>query len=163
MARTSGRSRSRSGRGRRRRGGRATGSAARAGRSQGAALSHASLGARDLAASTRFFDAALSPLGLVRLYASERGAGYGPPGGDAALDVFPIAAAAARSDHPGFHLAFAAPGRAAVDAFHAAAIAAGGTDAGRPGLRPQYHARYYAAFVLDPDGHKIEAVHQRDG
>ena len=56
------------------------------------------------------------------------------------------------------HIAFQAKSRAEVDAFHAAALLAGGTDNGRPGLRPQYHANYYAAFVLDPDGHNIEAV-----
>ena len=57
-----------------------------------------------------------------------------------------------------FHVAFAASNRAEVDAFHGAAIAAGGRDNGAPGLRPQYHPNYYGAFVLDPDGHNIEAV-----
>jgi predicted lactoylglutathione lyase len=61
---------------------------------------------------------------------------------------------------PGFHLAFAAPSRDAVDAFHAAALRAGGTDCGMAGLRPQYGATYYAAFVVDLDGHKLEAVHE---
>ena len=61
---------------------------------------------------------------------------------------------------PGFHLAFTAPSRAAVDAFHAAAMEAGGRDEGAPGLRPRYGAAYYAAFVIDSDGHKLEAVHQ---
>ena len=56
------------------------------------------------------------------------------------------------------HIAFAAPDRATVDAFHAAALAAGGRDNGRPGLRPQYHAGYYAAYVFDPDGNNVEAV-----
>jgi catechol 2,3-dioxygenase-like lactoylglutathione lyase family enzyme len=56
------------------------------------------------------------------------------------------------------HVAFAAPDRATVDAFHAAGLAAGGMDNGPPGLRPQYHPDYYGAFVLDPDGHNIEAV-----
>jgi catechol 2,3-dioxygenase-like lactoylglutathione lyase family enzyme len=58
----------------------------------------------------------------------------------------------------GCHLCWAAPDRAAVDAFHAAALAAGGTDNGAPGLRPHYHAHYYGAFVLDPDGNNVEAV-----
>ena len=58
----------------------------------------------------------------------------------------------------GAHVAFAAPDRATVDRFHEVAIAAGGKDNGRPGLRPHYHANYYGAFVLDPDGHNIEAV-----
>ena len=59
---------------------------------------------------------------------------------------------------PGTHLCFRASDRAAVDTFHRAALAAGGSDDGVPGLRPQYHADYYAAFVRDPDGHRIEAV-----
>ena len=58
----------------------------------------------------------------------------------------------------GMHVAFAAPDHATVDAFHAAALAAGGRDNGAPGLRPHYHPGYYGAFVLDPDGHNIEAV-----
>jgi catechol 2,3-dioxygenase-like lactoylglutathione lyase family enzyme len=61
---------------------------------------------------------------------------------------------------PGFHLAFNAPSRAAVDAFHKAALSAGARDVGVPGLRPHYGATYYAAFVIDPDGYKLEAVHQ---
>jgi catechol 2,3-dioxygenase-like lactoylglutathione lyase family enzyme len=56
------------------------------------------------------------------------------------------------------HLAFAAPDRQTVDAFHAAALAAGGADNGAPGLRPRYHADYYGAYVIDPDGHNVEAV-----
>ena len=59
---------------------------------------------------------------------------------------------------PGFHLAFAAPSREAVDAFHACALRAGGTDNGAPGRRPHYGPHYYAAFLVDPDGHRIEAV-----
>ncbi len=62
----------------------------------------------------------------------------------------------------GCHVAFAAPDRATVDAFHAAALAAGGRDNGAPGLRPHYHAGYYGAFVLDHDGNNIEAVHHGD-
>jgi hypothetical protein len=63
-----------------------------------------------------------------------------------------------KSPFPGAHLCFRAPGRPAIDAFYAAALAAGGRDDGAPGLRPQYHADYYCAFVLDPDFHRIEAV-----
>jgi catechol 2,3-dioxygenase-like lactoylglutathione lyase family enzyme len=121
-----------------------------------------SLGARDLAASTALYDACLAPLGYVRLYATERVSGYGPPGGDASLDLFQLGAVEAPSTLPGFHLAFEAPSRVAVDAFHRAALAAGATDTGLPGLRPQYGNGYYAAFVLDLDGHTLEAVH-RDG
>ena len=64
---------------------------------------------------------------------------------------------------PGSHVAFAAADRAAVDAFHAAALAAGGRDNGKPGLRPEYHESYYGAFVIDPDGHHVEAVCHKPG
>jgi catechol 2,3-dioxygenase-like lactoylglutathione lyase family enzyme len=121
-------------------------------------IDHLSLGVRDLAASTRFYDACLAPLGYVRLYASEKGAGYGPPGGEGALDLFAVPGRGAPTPLPGFHVAVTAPTRAAVEAFHAAALAAGGADAGGPGLRPRYGPGYYAAFVVDPDGHKVEAV-----
>jgi catechol 2,3-dioxygenase-like lactoylglutathione lyase family enzyme len=68
-----------------------------------------------------------------------------------------------RPPGPGFHLAFNAESQSAVNAFHSEALGAGGTDNGRPGLRPQYGPTYYAAFVIDPDGHPIEAVCQRIG
>jgi catechol 2,3-dioxygenase-like lactoylglutathione lyase family enzyme len=123
-------------------------------------ISHVSLGVRSLAASTRFFDACLAAFGHVRLYVTEKVSGYGPVGGDGALDLLPIGQEEPRSTITGFHLAFDAPSRAAVEAFHAAAVTAGGSDAGPPGLRHRYHARYYAAFVLELDGHKTEAVHQ---
>jgi catechol 2,3-dioxygenase-like lactoylglutathione lyase family enzyme len=124
-------------------------------------ISHVSLGARDLPRSTRFFDACLSALGYAHLYASEKVSGYGSPGDAAAkLDVFAIAPDEPARAPRGFHVAFEAETPAAVRAFHAAALAAGGSDAGGPGLRPQYGEGYFAAFVLDPDGHKIEAVHQ---
>lgn len=121
-------------------------------------LGHLSLGVRDLAMATKFYDAALGALGCVRLWTGEDGRGYGAPGGGEKLNLFERADA-----HPpgnGFHLAFVAPSREAVDRFHAAALLNGGVDAGPPGLRPQYGPRYYAAFVLDPDGHKLEAVCQ---
>lgn len=122
-------------------------------------LSHLSFGVADLARAMAFYDAALKPLGLARVWSNERGGGYGPPGGNDILALF-ARPGQARAPGPGFHLAFNAPDRAAVDAFHAAALGAGGTDAGAPGPRPQYSASYYAAFVNDPDGHKLEAVHQ---
>jgi catechol 2,3-dioxygenase-like lactoylglutathione lyase family enzyme len=122
-------------------------------------LAHLSLGVRDLGPAMRFYDAALAPLGYVRVWASAHAAGYGEVGGPDRLALF------ARADRasppgPGFHLAFRAPSRAAVDAFHEAALVHGGRDAGAPGLRPRYSPSYYAAFVTDPDGHKLEAVHQ---
>ena len=121
-------------------------------------LSHLSLGVADLARSQRFYDAALAPLGYVRLWAFDDAIGYGVPGGNDKLALFvhpsadvPLAAG------PGFHLCFEACSSEAVDGFHAAAMATGGTDEGAPGLRPHYGATYYAAFVRDPDGHKLEA------
>ena len=122
-------------------------------------LGHLSFGVADLARAIAFYDAALAPLGLVRVWSTERSAGWGPAGKGDLLAVF-AHADKAQPPGPGFHLAFNAPDRNAVDAFHAAAIQAGGTDTGAPGLRPQYSATYYAAFVVDPDGHKLEAVHQ---
>src|SRR5919198_4030997 len=107
-------------------------------------ISHVSLGVRSLVSSTRFFDACLSALGYERLYATEKVSGYGRRGGDAGLDLFQITPDAAQSTIQGFHVAFEARSRAAVEVFHAAAMAAGGSDAGAPGGRPQYHARYYA-------------------
>lgn len=119
---------------------------------------HISIGVVDLDRAAAFYDAALAPLGHVRLWSNPRSVGYGPEGfrGEA-----PFAVLAAGPDaRPGtrFHLAFAAPSRAAVDAFHAAALAAGGVDEGAPGIRVSYDPGYYAAFVLDPDGHRLEAV-----
>ncbi len=124
-------------------------------------LSHLSLGTKHLEEAARFYDAALGALGYARVWTADTAIGYGPMGGgdklaikDRSASDGPLAAG------PGFHLAFEAPTRDAVDAFHAAALAAGGTSDGEPGLRPHYGETYYAAFVTDPDGHKLEAVHQ---
>jgi catechol 2,3-dioxygenase-like lactoylglutathione lyase family enzyme len=121
-------------------------------------LGHLSFGVADLARSTAFYDAAMDALGFARVWTSNHGVGYGVAGGDDKLALFPRPDALAPG--AGFHLAFDAPDRAAVDCFHAAAVASGGTDDGAPGLRPHYGATYYAAFVIDPDGYKLEAVHQ---
>ncbi len=124
-------------------------------------LSHLSLGVRDLDRAQAFYDAALAPLGVVLLWRHNRGLGYGPAGGNDKLALFEQDADAGQlAAGPGFHLAFAAPSQAAVDAAHAAAVAQGAQDEGAPGLRPHYGTRYYAAFVRDPDGHKLELVHQ---
>ncbi|HEX4262576.1 MAG TPA: VOC family protein [Acetobacteraceae bacterium] len=121
-------------------------------------IDHVSFGVRDIAAARRFYDAALAPLGYACLSAAEDSLGYGA--GEAALWL-------THSDHPvpadrrsGLHLCFGAPDPAAVDRFHAAAVRAGGEDNGAPGLRPDYGAGYYAAFVVDPDGYRIEAYCQ---
>jgi catechol 2,3-dioxygenase-like lactoylglutathione lyase family enzyme len=111
------------------------------------------IGVRKLNHAREFYDRALRPLGIRRLYADgETFSGYGAD----KKAFFWIGARAAVTT--GAHVAFTAPDRAAVDAFHAAALAAGGRDNGAPGLRPHYHHHYYGAFVLDPDGHNIEAV-----
>jgi catechol 2,3-dioxygenase-like lactoylglutathione lyase family enzyme len=125
-------------------------------------LSHLSLGISDLERSRTFYDAALAPLGYVRLWSEPGGLGYGAPrAGNERLALFlQRSASVALAAGPGFHLALVAPSRAAVEQFHAAAIAAGGRDAGAAAPRPGYSPTYYAAFVLDPDGHKLEAVHQ---
>ena len=121
-------------------------------------LDHISLGVADLERSRRFYDAALRPLGLVRTVDfQERGSDYGAMAGQLGVE-FTITVESAVSPIPGMHLCFRAPNRASVCEFHGAALAAGGRDDGGPGLRPQYHPDYYAAFVLDPDGHRIEAV-----
>jgi catechol 2,3-dioxygenase-like lactoylglutathione lyase family enzyme len=116
-------------------------------------LDHVSIGVSDIERSRAFYDHALKPLGIERLYAEGPNAsGYGL--GKKAFFWIGL-----RKDvRTGSHIAFAAETRAAVDAFHAAALLAGGEDHGAPGLRPRYHLHYYGAFVLDPDGHNIEAV-----
>lgn len=121
-------------------------------------LGHLSFGVRDLERAAAFYDRVLAPLGYVRVWSSDRTAGFGEAGGGDRLALF--ARADASPPGPGFHLAFDAPTRASVDAFYEAALQAGGSDAGPPGLRPHYGDSYYAAFVIDPDGHKLEAIHQ---
>ncbi len=122
-------------------------------------ISHLSFGVSDLARATEFYDAVLAELGYVRVWTDDTAAGYGTPGGNDKL-ALKLQADSVVPPGPGFHLAFDAPDRGAVDRFHAAALRHGGRDRGAPGLRPDYGDTYYAAFVLDPDGHKIEAVHQ---
>jgi catechol 2,3-dioxygenase-like lactoylglutathione lyase family enzyme len=119
-------------------------------------LDHASLGVRDLARSLSFYDAVLAPLGVVRVFRDHRCAGYGYAAEEDRLALFVVDDASPAGG--GTHLALTAPSPAAVDAFHAAALAHGGRDEGPPGPRPRYGAGYYAAFVRDPDGHKLEAV-----
>src|SRR5882757_384901 len=97
-------------------------------------LSHLSFGVEDLALSTAFYEKALAPLGYVCVWRNERGSGFGEPGGDDRLALF-NRPGKVHAPGEGFHLCFIAPNHAAVDAFHAAALAAGGTDAGAPGLR----------------------------
>ncbi|MBJ7313767.1 VOC family protein [Rugamonas sp. CCM 8940] len=122
-------------------------------------LHHISIGVRDLALASEFYDAALGALGFRRVFEDDTATGYGLEDDKDLLclklrpDATPPGA--------GFHLAFAAPTRAAVDAFHAEALRVGGKDNGAPGLREDYGDHYYAAFLIDPDGHHIEAVINR--
>ncbi len=120
-------------------------------------LHHISLGVANLETMAAFYDAALAPLGQVRVWDGPRSVGYGLPGeGDKLL--LNLRDGGAHPPSPGFHLAFGASSREAVDQFHAAAVAHGGTDNGAPGLRPHYGPNYYAAFVIDPEGCHVEAV-----
>jgi len=118
-------------------------------------LDHVSIGVRDIAKARRFYDAALKPLGYTCLSAGEASLGYGK---DApALWISATQHPVPADDRSGLHFCFRAPSRAAVDAFHAAALKAGGRDNGKPGLRKDYSPTYYAAFAVDPEGYRVEA------
>lgn len=116
---------------------------------------HVKFGVSDFAASKAFFLKALEPLDVevVGEGPPTYGVELSPKGGKSSLVLFET-----REKPAHLHLAFVAETRQQVEAFHRAALAAGGTDNGAPGLRPQYHASYYAAFVIGPDGHNIEVV-----
>jgi catechol 2,3-dioxygenase-like lactoylglutathione lyase family enzyme len=113
-------------------------------------LDHVSIGVRDLAVAKRFYDAALRPLGYTCLSEGADSLGYGGP--DVVLWVNPADRPVPPDEKSGLHFCFAAPSRDSVDQFHAAALRTGGKDNGPPGLRADYGAGYYAAFVIDPDG-----------
>src|SRR5688572_20541841 len=121
---------------------------------------HVNFGVSDFEASKAFFARALEPLGVVIV--AEGVPTYGvelcQPGGTVSLCLFQTTEKPAH-----LHVAFAAETREQVDAFYRAALAAGGKDNGPPGLRPQYNATYYAAFVIGPDGHNLEAVCHEPG
>lgn len=126
-------------------------------------LHHASFGVADIQRSAEFYDAVFQPLGYVRVWEDIRpgeigqAVGYGVPGGGDKLAIKSIGEAQ-RPPGRGFHLAFVAPDRQSVIEFHAAALAHGGVDNGGPGIRSGYGPNYFAAFVVDPDGHHIEVV-----
>jgi catechol 2,3-dioxygenase-like lactoylglutathione lyase family enzyme len=116
-------------------------------------IDHVTLLAGDLPASRRFYEAALAPLGFGLEFERDDLLAFGS-GESGRLILY-----AGERPVAGFHVAFSAPSREAVDAFHASALGAGGRDNGAPGLRPEYHGGYYGAYVFDPDGNNVEAVH----
>lgn len=118
-------------------------------------LDHVSIGVRDLARAKAFYDAALAPLGYRCLYPADSSLGYGKeaPRFWVQTSESPVPA----DPKSGLHFCFVAPTRESVAAFHRAALAAGGRDNGEPGLREDYGPDYFAAFVVDPDGFRIEA------
>ena len=118
-------------------------------------IDHVAFYVRDLDASRRFYEQALAPLGYGVAFEMEGMVAYGP-GGRPRL-ALRVGEEASRTGH----VAIEAESHEAVDAFYAAAIAAGGEDNGAPGIRENYHPTYYAAFVHDPDGNNVEAVHWR--
>ncbi len=120
-------------------------------------LDHLSLGTADLARATKFWDAVLAPLGVLRVWTHGDAIGYGLPGGEDKLAI--KAREGFVAPGAGFHLALTATTRAAVKASFQAALENGGAPDGDPGARPQYGPGYYAAFVIDPDGHRIEVVY----
>ncbi len=125
-------------------------------------LDHIGLAVADMERAKAFYQAALKPLGLgvvMEVTAEETGGDAHAGFGEAGKPFFWIGAGARPKG--GTHVAFAAQTRAEVDGFYRAALAAGGRDNGAPGVRPHYHANYYGAFVLDPDGNNIEAVCHR--
>lgn len=126
------------------------------------AIDHISVGVSNMQRAKAFYDAALAPLGMQPIYPVEIngklvGVGYGTGGNPSFWIQLPINGQAATMGN-GVHIAFRAERRAAVDAFFLAALDKGGIEDGRPGLRTEYAPDYYAAFVRDPDGNKIEAV-----
>ena len=130
-------------------------------------LDHMGFDCADYRRSRRFYEQALAPLalGVVMEVTKAQTGGYEGCGfGKNGKPELWIGTSKGPGSQPvthSLHVAFTAPDRATVDAFHAAALAAGGVDNGGPGVRPQYHPDYYGAFVFDPDGHNIEAVCHR--
>ncbi len=126
-------------------------------------LDHVGFPVADFARSRAFYATTLAPLGIsvvMEVSADQTGGAAHAGFGDAGKPYFWIGSGGALTGREGarLHVCFTAPDRAGVDAFYAAAMAAGARDNGAPGLRPHYHPNYYGAFVLDPDGHNIEAV-----
>jgi len=123
-------------------------------------FSHVTIGADDLDAAGRFYDAVLGALGHGRFHEMEGGIGYGQAAGDQVWVVNPLDGKPASVGN-GMMIAFLAPDRDSVDKAYAGAMANGGADEGGPGLRPHYHANYYAAYFRDPLGNKLCTVCHR--
>ena len=119
-------------------------------------IDHVSICVRDLEQATQFYEAVLEPIGYTKLRAGPHSIGFGKTYPDFWINL--RAGQRALTRDSGSHVAVRAATAQAVDAFHAAALAAGGESDGAPGLRPQYSAGYYAAFIRDPDGNRMEAV-----
>ena len=120
-------------------------------------FSHVTVGTNDLAKAGAFYDAVFEALGMSRGFEGETFISYGERSGGRFFVMSPFDGEPATVGN-GVHAAFRAADRVSVDAFHAAALANGGSDEGAPGLRPHYHADYYGAYVRDPDGNKLQAV-----
>jgi catechol 2,3-dioxygenase-like lactoylglutathione lyase family enzyme len=123
-------------------------------------FSHVTLGTNDWSRAKPFWAAVAAALDLPLLFEREGGAAYGELAGPKVF-IGPAFDGKPATNGNGTHVAFLAKDRAAVDAFHAAALAHGGTDEGPPGPRPHYHPNYYGAYVRDPDGNKLQAVCHR--
>lgn len=126
-------------------------------------FSHVTIGSSDPDKAAAFYDAVLATLGIVPFFKMEGTLSYGTATGPKVFILKPFNGAAHVPGNGG-HVAFLAPDRAAVDAFHAKALELGGSDEGAPGLRPHYHPNYYGAYVRDPEGNKLQAVcHSKNG
>jgi catechol 2,3-dioxygenase-like lactoylglutathione lyase family enzyme len=118
-------------------------------------INHVSIGVPEIDRAKRFYDAALKPLGYTRLSEGTESLGYGRD--RVAFWISTAERPVPPDERSGLHFCFDAPTRKSVDAFYAAALGAGGRDNGKPGLRAEYDPNYYAAFVIDPDGYRLEA------
>lgn len=123
-------------------------------------LDHVSIGVRDIAAAKRFYDAALKPLGYRCLSPGDTSLGYGND--SAVFWTYASESPVPADPKSGLHFCFKAPTRRSVADFHRAALAHGGRDNGAPGLRDDYGPNYFAAFVVDPDGYRLEAYCSAD-